>query len=74
MWTIVEELKDCQGEWAELTEEGAEWAEQYLYDHSCGYDLCNGRARGLAQYYTMQQAWEELTTNEEYCASLVEIA
>lgn len=74
MWTIVEELKDCQGEWAELTEEGAEWAEDYLYDLSCGYDLCYGRATGKAALYTMSQAWELLTEHEEYCVSLIESA
>lgn len=50
----------------ELTEEGEIRASQYLEDSLYGYDLCNGRAVGLAKEYTDEQMFLEIITSSEY--------
>lgn len=50
----------------ELTEEGEELYSQWCEDASVGYDLCYGRAKGLANRYGKKEMWDELTTNAEY--------
>ena len=49
----------------ELTEEGEELYDQWCDDASVGYDLCYGRAKGLAQRFSKRELWEELTTTPE---------
>lgn len=59
MWEISETRnEDVEG--YELTDEGLELAEQWIEDDSYGYDLCFGRARGLAGQYTQYEMWERL--------------
>ncbi len=59
MWEISETRnEDVEG--YELTDEGLELAEQWIEDDSCGYDLCYGRAKGLAGQYTPHEMWERL--------------
>lgn len=59
MWEISETRnEDVEG--YELTDEGLELAEQWIEDDSYGYDLCLGRARGLAGQYTQYEMWERL--------------
>lgn len=52
-------------EW-ELTDEGYDLADQYRDDASHGYDLCFGRAKGLAQKYTEEQMLVKIVTSAEY--------
>lgn len=60
-------LSDYRGAFGwELTDEGAELAEQYLDDSSWGYDLRDGRAKGLAQEYTDSEMFYKLVTSPEY--------
>lgn len=65
-WLCNEETRDTEVEGYELTDKGDELATQYAEDYSSGYDLCYGRAKGLAKTYTMQQMWDKLTTDPEY--------
>lgn len=59
MWEISETRnEDVEG--YELTDEGLELAEQWREDVSHGYDLCYGKARGLAGQYTQEEMWERL--------------
>lgn len=54
-----------------LTEEGRELVEQYLHDCSCGYDLCYGRATGLArEYYSAYDFFGHVTKNSDYAESV----
>lgn len=52
-----------QSEMYRLTEEGERHLDEWADAYSCGYDLCNGRAKTQV---TPEQMWEELTTNPEY--------
>lgn len=56
----------------ELTEEGVELMERWYDDASCGYDLCNGRAKGLANSIggTESNLWDYITS-DTYCAKKV---
>ena len=46
----------------ELTDEGLELAEQGIEDDTFGYDLCYGRAKGLAGQYSQYDMWKRLTS------------
>lgn len=46
-----------------LTEEGERHLNEWEDAYSCGYDLCNGRAKTKV---TPEQMYEELTSNPEY--------
>lgn len=50
----------------ELTKEGREYLDEYLEDESCGYDLCYGRGKGLADRYTHNEFFELLKDSREY--------
>lgn len=54
---------DRQSEVYRLTEEGERHLDEWADAYSCGYDLCNGRAKTQV---TPEQMWEELTTNPRY--------
>lgn len=54
---------DKQSEVYRLTEEGERHLDEWEDAYSCGYDLCNGRAKTKV---TPEQMYEELTTNPEY--------
>ena len=61
MWTSSENPDDLAGDVHELTESGEGLLSQYYDDLSAGYDLCNGRAKGLADRYTREEMYELLT-------------
>lgn len=61
LWTSSENIDELAGEVHELTEQGADLLSQYYEDLGAGYDLCNGRAKGLADRYTREEMWEMLT-------------
>lgn len=48
----------------ELTEEGDKLLSEWCDDRSAGYDLCYGRAKGLAARYSKTEMWELLTNPE----------
>ena len=54
---------DRQSEVYRLTEEGERHLDEWEDAYSCGYDLCNGRAKTKV---TPEQMYEELTSNPEY--------
>lgn len=54
---------DKQSEVYRLTEKGEEHLDEWADAYSCGYDLCNGRARTNV---TPEQMWEELTSTPDY--------
>ena len=60
-----DEVSDEYGIYA-LTREGKEVYEQWRDDVSCGYDLCNGRMKGLAARIGGRERdlWKYLTTNK----------
>ena len=61
MWTSSEDHDDLAGEVHELTKSGEDLLSQYYDDLSVGYDLCNGRAKGLAAQYSREEMWNHLT-------------
>ena len=61
LWKWVGNPANLAGEVHALTKEGEELLEQWCDDVSVGYDLCYGRAKGLAAKYTSEQMWEKLT-------------
>lgn len=61
MWE-VSDIRNDDVEGYELTDEGLELAEQWIEDDTFGYDLCYGRARGLAGQYSQYDMWERLTS------------
>lgn len=63
-WTYADDPDELAGDVHQLTKEGAEWLDQYYWDFGAGYDLCYGRAKGLAAKYTKEEAWEHLTDQE----------
>ena len=61
MWTDSDDPSDMAGEVHELTESGEKILDDYYWDLGAGYDLCNGRAKGLADRFSREQMWEHLT-------------
>lgn len=54
-----------------LTKDGREHLDQYKEDCSYGYDLCYGRATGLAsEYYNAYDFFGHLTLNTDYAESV----
>lgn len=61
LWKWVGNPSNLAGEVHALTKEGEKLLDQWCDDVSVGYDLCHGRAKGLAAKYTSEQMWELLT-------------
>jgi len=53
-------------EWKELTPAGEEYYNKYCEDASHGYDLCFGKAKGLASMFTHDQFCSMLMEDNEY--------
>lgn len=69
LWWIVDSYDETTNVWEEpipLTEEGRKFAEEWLDDDSRGYDLCYGRAYGLAADYSAQQVWDMIKSDKDY--------
>lgn len=60
-WKCSENPSELAGEVHVLTPEGERLFDQWCDDMSCGYDLCNGRAKGLAAEYSSEEMWSLLT-------------
>lgn len=62
MWYLTDNEKDCKDTvHYKISQEKAEMASQWLDDDSVGYDLANGRARGLAEKFSAFDMWNEVT-------------
>lgn len=61
LWDIEEDAEKLAGDIYELTDEGDELCYRYLHDLSCGYDLCYGRAKGLAAEYSREEFFTYVT-------------
>lgn len=61
LWTDSYNPDDLAGEVHELTEDGEKILDDYYLDLGAGYDLCNGKAQGLANRFSREQMWEHLT-------------
>lgn len=69
LWDVVDsEEETTDGYWCPipLTAEGRAFAKQWLSDASRGYDLRNGKCRGLAGRYSRYEMWDLICQNEEY--------
>ena len=55
--------EDCPAQAYRLTEEGNDLLDSWYDDYSVGYDLCNGRAKGLARDYSPYQIFEKITND-----------
>lgn len=66
MWKVYEKEEDCYGPCMALSEEGREFVNRWCDDYSVGYDLCYGRAKGLAAKYSRYDVWNEIVENPEY--------
>ena len=60
--SIDDELWDVS-EGVIITDEGAELFEEWQDNNSRGYDLCNGRAYGLANQYTKYEIFQHICNN-----------
>lgn len=49
-----------------LSAEGRAFARQWYEDASLGYDLCNGRCKGLAGRYSEQEMWNLVESDKDY--------
>lgn len=65
MWRSNDDIDYIDGCW-ELTEEGKSLVNDYLDDYSCGYDLRDGKMKGLAAQYRYDEFFEKVTGNEFY--------
>lgn len=65
-WTYSEYECTFEGEHKQLTDAGRELLEQYLDDLSAGYDLCYGRAKGLARRYSREQFYDMIMNDPDY--------
>jgi len=61
LWACGDDPAKLAGEIHVLTEEGVGLIDRWLYDLGAGYDLCNGRAQGLAAQYSREEMWNHLT-------------
>lgn len=67
--TVVETEKQTTWDFGrpiKLTKEGREICDQYFDDLSLGYDLCYGKAKGLAQQYTQNSFYDMIKNTREY--------
>lgn len=68
-WNVVdseEETTNVYEEPIHLTAEGRVMAKQWQSDASLGYDLCNGRCKGLAGKYSDIELWNLIESDSEY--------
>lgn len=65
-WKWVDDPDELCGDVHELTEEGNDLLEQWCDDAAVGYDLCYGRAKGLAAEYNREQIYAKITGSETY--------
>lgn len=65
MWFYHHSKDECYGPYMALSEEGEEFVRQWLDDRLLGYDLCYGRAKGLAARYSQYDAWNEIVANDD---------
>lgn len=61
-----EETGDVYATPIHLSAEGRAFVMQWYDDASLGYDLCNGRCKGLAGRYSEQEMWDEVESNSDY--------
>lgn len=64
LWTDSDNPADLAGEVHKLTESGEKLLDDYYWDLGAGYDLCHGRAQGLADKFSREEMWEHLTNPE----------
>lgn len=57
-WEVCDEKEECYGPYMELSADGREFVDSWCFDASLGYDLCHGRAKGLAAKYNQYQVWD----------------
>lgn len=68
-WNIYDSIDDCTDVLEppiSLTAEGRSLAVRWLNDYSIGYDLCNGKARGLAAEYNARELWLLIKKESDY--------
>lgn len=68
-WNWANDPKELAGEVHELNQEGHDLLFEWIDDRSRGYNLCSGRAYGLAAVYSKEDIFEKLC-NEEYSSKL----
>lgn len=66
MWEVCESEEDCYGPFIELTADGREFVDSWCNDASIGYDLCYGKAHGLAAKYNQYELWQEIVDTPEF--------
>lgn len=60
MWNWTEDPNELAGDIHLLNEEGEDLLLGWIDDSSRGYDLCNGRAYGLAASYDKEEIYNKL--------------
>lgn len=68
-WTWEEDPNELAGEVHELNQNGQDLLFAWIDDSTRGYDLCHGRAYGLAAEYSKEDIFEELC-KEEYSSKI----
>lgn len=68
-WTWENDPNELAGEVHELNQDGHDLLFEWIDDYSAGYDLCNGRAKGLARRYGKEEIFEVLC-GEEFSTKL----
>lgn len=63
-WTWENNPNLLAGEIHELNEDGVNLMIEWGDDYSAGYDLCSGRAKGLAARYSKEEIFQKLCSPE----------